>query len=106
MIVKDITSTNFDDIIANAGKPVLVDFFAPWCGPCRALAPIVEEVADEMENKMDFYKCNVDNEGILAARFNVFSIPTLIIFKDGKAFHTMTGSMPKVALLKEIVSKL
>jgi thioredoxin 1 len=98
----NITGAEFDSVLANATKPVLVDFWAPWCGPCRALGPIVEEVAHEMADRLDVYKCDVDNEAELASRFRIVSIPTLIVFKDGEPVHTMVGSMPKAELVQEL----
>ena len=101
-----ITTTEFDSVLANADKPVLVDFWASWCGPCRALGPVVEQVADEMSDQLALYKCNVDDEGDLAQRFQIVSIPTMILFKGGKAVHTMVGNMPKAELVKELQANL
>ena len=101
-----LTASDFDQLVAGADKPVLVDFWAAWCGPCRALGPVVEEVAEEMSGKIDVYKCNVDEESELAQQFQIVSIPTLILFKGGKAVHTMVGSMPKADLIKEIEANL
>lgn len=101
-----ITTADFDSIISGAGKPVLVDFWASWCGPCRALSPIVEEVSDEMADRLTVYKCNVDEEGDLAQKFQIVSIPTLILFKDGQPVHTMVGAMPKAELVREIEANL
>ena len=101
-----LTASDFDQLVAGADKPVLVDFWAAWCGPCRALGPVVEEVAEEMSGKIDVYKCNVDEESELAQKFQIASIPTLILFKGGKAVHTMIGSMPKADLIKEIEANL
>lgn len=101
-----LTASDFDQLVAGADKPVLVDFWAAWCGPCRALGPVVEEVAEEMSGRLDVYKCNVDEEPELAQQFQIVSIPTLILFKGGKAVHTMVGSMPKAELIKEIEANL
>ena len=101
-----ITSADFDSVLASSGKPVLGDFWASWCGPCRALGPVVEQVGDEMADRLTVYKCNVDEEGDLAQRFQIVSIPTLILFKDGKPVHTMVGNMPKADLVKELEANL
>lgn len=101
MGAKAISVSQFDEIISSATKPVLIDFWASWCGPCRALSPIVEEIAAERADGLDVYKCNVDEERDLAMRFQVMSIPTLILFKEGKAVHTMVGSAPKARVLAE-----
>lgn len=101
-----ITSADFDSVLASSVKPVLVDFWASWCGPCRALGPVVEQFGDEMADRLTVYKCNVDEEGDLAQRFQIVSIPTLILFKDGKPVHTMVGNMPKADLVKELEANL
>ncbi len=102
MSVTQITAPEFDSTLTQANVPVLVDFWAPWCGPCRALGPVVQEVAGELKGKLEVYKCNVDEEEELATRFRIVSIPTLIVFKDGKPVHTMVGNMPKADLLGEL----
>lgn len=94
-----ITKANFEQEILNAGKPALVDFWAPWCMPCRMIAPIVEEIAEEMGGKAVVGKVNVDDEGDLAMQFGVASIPTLIVFKDGKEVKRVVGVQSKAALL-------
>ena len=101
-----ITGAEFDAVVASSDKPVLVDFWASWCGPCRALGPVVDQVAQEMSDRLDVYKCNVDDEPDLATRFRIVSIPTLILFKDGKPVHTMVGNMPKPALVSELEANL
>ena len=105
-MAKPITSADFDSIIASSDKPVLVDFWASWCGPCRALGPVVEQIGEEMANRLAVYKCNVDEEEALATRFRIMSIPTLILFKGGQPVHTMIGNMPKPSLVAEIEAHL
>ncbi len=102
MATHAITEETFDTAIRSAEKPVLVDFWAGWCGPCRALAPIVEEISNELSDELVVYKCNVEDQQDLAMRFQVMSIPTLILFKGGKPVHTMVGSAPKARLVKEL----
>ena len=97
-----ITQATFNDIITTETRPVLVDFWASWCGPCRALAPIVEDIAEEMADRLAVYKCDVDAEGELAQRFGIMSIPTLIVFKDGNIAGRIVGAMPKDRLEAEL----
>ena len=101
-----ITTATFDSIVAESEKPILADFWATWCGPCRALGPIVEQVGEEMADRLAVYKCDVDAEGDLAQRFRIMSIPTLILFKGGEPVHTMVGSMPKADLVAELEAHL
>lgn len=103
---KELTASLFSTAVGAAQKPVLVDFWASWCGPCRALGPIVDEVSREMADRLDVYKCNVDEQGELAQRFGIMSIPTLILFKGGEPVHTMIGSMPKAKLVAELEAYL
>ena len=104
-MAKAITAAEFD-AVTSSEKPVLVDFWAPWCGPCRALGPVIEQIADEMADRLTVYKCNVDEETELATQFRIVSIPTLILFKGGKPTHTIVGNMPKPALVSELEANL
>jgi thioredoxin 1 len=94
-----VTKQNFEQEILNSDKPALVDFWAPWCMPCRMIAPIVEEIAEEMQGKAVVGKVNVDEEGELAMQFGVASIPTLIVFKGGKEVKRVVGVQSKAALM-------
>ena len=105
-MAQQLTTAEFDSVLANADKPGLVDFWASWCGPCRALGPVVEEVGNEMADKLDVYKVNVDDEADLATRFRIVSIPTLILFKNGEPVHTMVGNLPKADLVSELNANL
>lgn len=95
-----LTKGNFDSEVMNSDKPVLVDFWATWCGPCRMLAPIVEEIAEETEGTVKVGKVNVDEEEALAARFGITNIPTLIVFKGGKIAGSLVGYRPKADILQ------
>ena len=99
-----ITADNFETEVLQADKPVLLDFWATWCGPCRMLAPVVEEIAAEVEGRAKVGKVNVDEEPELAAAFNINSIPTLVVMKGGKAVSMAVGFRPKdqiIAMLDE-----
>ncbi len=98
MSVQTITKENFDQMVLQSAKPVLVDFWAPWCGPCRMVSPIVDEIAGERDD-IAVGKVNVDEQPELSAQFGVMSIPTLLVFKDGRLANQAVGAMPKDALL-------
>ena len=99
MTALKLTQDNFEQEVLKADKPVLVDFWAPWCGPCRMVSPIVEEIAGEVAGRAKVGKVNVDEEPELAARYGVMSIPTLIVVKDGKVVSSTIGAQPKQAIL-------
>ena len=94
-----ITVDNFEEEVLGSQIPVLVDFWASWCGPCRMLSPVVAEIAEELEGKVKVGKVNVDEEGELAARFGISSIPTVMVFKNGEVTNTSVGFCPKEELL-------
>ena len=100
MSVQKLNQNNFNNAIANG--TALVDFYADWCGPCRMVSPIVDEIAEERSD-ITVGKVNVDDENILATKYGVMSIPTLIVFKDGKEAARIVGARPKAAILAELV---
>jgi thioredoxin 1 len=99
--LNEVTDGNFQAEVLEADKPVLVDFWAPWCGPCRVIAPSLEEIAEEKDD-LRIVKLNVDDNQATAARYDVMSIPTLILFKNGEPAHKIVGALPKSRLVKEI----
>ena len=98
MAVVTITLENFESEVIKSDKPVLVDFWAPWCGPCRMLSPVVDEIAEE-KSDIKVGKVNVDEQEELAMRFGIMSIPTLIVFKNGEVVKKTMGVQPKAAIL-------
>lgn len=95
-----ISSADFQKKVLEADKPVLVDFFATWCGPCKRLAPTLDEVAKEVEGKAEVYKVDIDQSQDIAAKYRVSSVPTLILFKDGQPAKKTIGAQPKPALMQ------
>lgn len=105
MVVAEYASDEtFKEKVIESGRNVLVDFFAPWCGPCRALSPVIDEVAEEANGKFNVYKVNVDESPRTSTEYSIRSVPTLIAFKDGKNVLQLTGYIEK-AKLKEALEK-
>lgn len=102
MGVIHVTDKNFETEVLKSTTPVLVDFWAEWCSPCKMISPIIEEIAGELTGKLKVVKVNVDEAQQLAAKYNVMSIPTLLIFKDGSTVDSMVGAMPKDQMLTKI----
>ncbi len=106
MSVESVNATNFEEKVINSETPVVVDFWAEWCGPCKALAPILEEISAEAGEKANVVKVNVDENSDLAAKYGIRGIPTLIFFKGGEAKKTLVGNQPKAeiqASLNELI---
>ncbi|MDG2261502.1 MAG: thioredoxin [Actinomycetota bacterium] len=99
--IGNLSEGTFDEVVGSADKPVLVDFWAEWCGPCKMIAPILEEIASEQDG-ISIAKVNVDENPDIARRFEVMSIPTLIMFQDGEPAKRLVGAKPKASLLEEI----
>ena len=97
----EITDSNFQEILAE-GKPVVMDFWAPWCGPCKMVGPIIDELATEYEGKVIIGKCDVDENGDVAAAYGIRNIPTVLFFKNGELVDKQVGSAPKSAYVAKI----
>ncbi len=102
--IAKLTTDTFKSTVTGATTPVLVDFWAPWCGPCKAIAPILEELATEFDGKLKIAKVNIDDNEAVAAEYGVRAIPTMILFKGGQVAETLVGVMPKAALRAKITA--
>jgi thioredoxin 1 len=100
--MKNIKDDEFESVVLKSDKPVVVDFWAEWCGPCRQLGPVLEEVASELEGKVEVVKMNIDEAPDTPTKFGVRGIPTMILFKDGAQVSTKVGSLPKTKLVEWI----
>lgn len=101
--ITELNSSNFDSTIAGGSTPVVVDFWAPWCGPCKAIAPILAELADELGDAVKICKVNVDNNSEIASKYEIRAIPTILIFKNGSLADTVVGLTSKDDLKAKLV---
>jgi thioredoxin 1 len=101
-----VSDASFEQDVLKSDVPVLVDFWAPWCGPCRMVAPIVDEIAKEFDGKIKVFKLNTDENPNVASQFGIRSIPTLMVFKDGQKVDTVVGAVPKTTLSSTIIKYL
>jgi len=106
MAVLEVTDKNFETEVLKSDLPVLVDFWAEWCGPCKVIGPIVNEISEELKEKLKVVKVNVDDAQDLAGKYQIMSIPTLLVFKDGEAVEQIVGAVPKDQLLAKINAKI
>jgi thioredoxin 1 len=104
MATSKVTTANFDAEVLKSNTPVLVDFWAEWCGPCRAVGPILEEISNEYGEKLKIVKLNTDEESAIAIKYGITSIPTMNVYVNGEVVKTIVGAKPKPAMLKELES--
>ena len=102
MATEKVTAASFNDVVLKSTTPVLVDFWAEWCGPCRAVAPILEEISNEYAGKIKIVKLNTDEEGSVAMKYGISSIPTMNLFVGGEVVKSIVGARPKPAIVREL----
>jgi thioredoxin 1 len=105
MSIVHITDSNFNEEVVNSSIPVIIDFWAPWCGPCQMMGPVFEEISKDYEGKLKFVKVNTENNSNISSQFNITGIPALIITKQGKEVNRLVGFMPK-EILKQKINEL
>jgi len=105
-LIQDVDTQNFDEVIQSADVPVLVDFWADWCGPCKTMQPMLEELSDLMDGKVQFVKLNVDKARNIAIRYRIQSVPTLLVFQEGRPIDSITGVPPRYNLVSRIEKHL
>lgn len=99
---KAVTDATFEAEVLKSSKPVIVDYWAEWCGPCRQVSPVLEEIANEHGDKIDVVKLNIDENPAISQRYKIMAIPTMSVFKDGEVVKQIVGAKPKAALLREL----
>lgn len=102
--ITNLSNDTFKAAVSGTGSPVLVDFWAPWCGPCKAIAPILEELATELDGKLTIAKVNVDEADAVSAEYGIRAIPTMLLFKNGQVVEQIVGMMPKAALKAKLTA--
>jgi thioredoxin 1 len=102
----EVNDTNFDDVVLKSEEPVMVDFWAEWCGPCRMIAPFVEEISKEFDGKALVVKCDVDNSPNVSVKYGIRNIPTVLFFKDGKVADKQVGAVPKANFVNKLTALL
>lgn len=103
-MISEIKDTNFAEIIKSSSEPVVVDFWASWCGPCKMLAPVIDEISGELGDKAKFFKLNVDENPVTSTQYKIASIPTVMVLKNGEVVDTLVGFRPKDAI-KSVIEK-
>ena len=101
-MAQEVNDTNFDEVVLKSDKPVVVDFWAEWCGPCRMIAPAIEEISRDFAGKAVVVKCDVDNSPGIAAKFGIRNIPTVLFFKNGQVADKQVGAVPKVNFVNKL----